>query len=308
MLRPFDYVRPADVPGALAALREPGAVPLAGGTDLLPGIRQGRVSPRLLVDLKGLSPLRGVRELPDGSVWVGSLTTMRELAESTLVRGRYGALADAAAAMGCYEIRVRATLGGNVCNASPGAETVPPLVVLGARAVLSATGGRRELLVEEFIQGPGRTALRPGEILEGFLLPPLPPGSCSTYLRCGRIKGMDLASLGVAVLAVATGVPGAVHAGETPSAWEAGHRYEFRVAAGAVAPAVRRVSAVEEVLNRGPLSFASVEEAKAAFARVISPRATSIRASPEYKRYMAGVLLQLGLQRLFPDLGAGGQA
>ncbi|HHY94864.1 MAG TPA: xanthine dehydrogenase family protein subunit M [Firmicutes bacterium] len=307
MLRPFDYVRPADVPGALAALSEPGAVPLAGGTDLLPGIRQGRVSPRLVVDLKGLPPLRGIRELPDGSVWVGSLTTMRELAESTVVRGRYGALADAAAAMGCYEIRVRATLGGNVCNASPGADTIPPLVVLGARAVLSGTGGRRELLLEEFIHDTGRTALQPGEILEGFVLPPLSPGSCSTYLRSGRIKGMDLASLGVAVLAVATGVPGAVHAGETASDRRSG-RHQFRVAAGAVAPTVHRISPVEQVLNRGPLSLAYVEEAKAAFARAISPRATSIRAGPEYKKYMAGVLLQLGLQRLFPDLGAGGQA
>lgn len=283
MLRPFEYLRPKTIDEAVAALQEENTAVLAGGTDLLVKIRAGNLAPRLVVDLKDLSELKGIRVIEGEKLWIGALTTMKELTLHPLIQSRYKALAEAASVMGCYEIRVRATIGGNICNASPGAETGPVLSVYDARVQIYGPKGSHILPLEQFTLGPGRVALEKGEILGGFILPPLPAGADATYLRRGRIKGMDLATIGVAVFVGRKGDNGG---------------REVRVAAGAVLPTPSRVEPVEEILSRGPLTRELVQEAQNAFAMAISPRATSIRATPEYKKQMAGVLLEMALARL----------
>lgn len=279
----FDYFRARTIAEATAALKQEGAVVLAGGTDLLVNIRGNKLHPRLVVDIKGLPELKGIRETREGGLWIGALTTMKEIAINTLIQERYKALAAAASVMGCYEIRVRATIGGNICNASPGAETGPVLAILNAAVEINGSGGRRILPLEQFLLGPGRTALGQGEVLVGFILPPLPSGSRTAYLRRSRIKGMDLAAVSVAVLA---GPP------------DSEGKREIRVAAGAVLATPARVGTVEEILKQGPLTYERIRQARDRFAEVIAPRAGSLRATPEYKQEMVGQLMEMGLAKL----------
>lgn len=283
MYKPFDYLRPGTLEEAIAALRREGAVALAGGTDLVVNIRGGKVLPELVVDLKGLPDLKGIREVQGGGLWVGALTTMRELAINPIIQKKYQALAEAASVMGCYEIQVRATIGGNICNASPGAETGPALAIFNAAVEKFGPGGRQILPLEQFILGPGRTALARDEILTGFILPPPPPGSGTTYLRRSRIKGMDLASVGIAVLA---GTP------------DSEGKREIRAAAGAVLATPARVGPVEDILSQGPLTPERVRQAKDKLAEIIAPRASSLRATPEYKKKVIGELMEMALAKL----------
>ncbi|MGI6684133.1 MAG: FAD binding domain-containing protein [Bacillota bacterium] len=283
MLRSFDYIKPADVTEVVSLLQQEGAYILSGGTDLILKMREAKIRPKIVVDIKELPDFKGIKRLNDGSVWVGSLTTMKELANNPLIINHYSALSEAASVMGCYEIRVRATLGGNICNGSPGAETGSVLAIFNASVEVIGKNGLRVLPIEEFMLGPGRVALESGELVKGFILPSLLPGTKSTYLRRGRIKGMDLAAIGVSVLA--------------GTKFSDGTR-EIRVAAGAVSPTPVRVKPVEDILKQGPLVRSRVKEGKKVFAQVISPRATSIRATPEYKREMAGILMELALDKL----------
>ena len=289
MLRPFDYYRPRTLPEAVSLLSQTGTAALAGGTDLLVNIRSGKESPRVVVDLKDLPELRGV-SLEGDRVWVGALTTMDELANAAVLGGPLGVLAEAASVVGCYEIRRRATIGGNICNASPGADTAPALLVLEAEAVTRGPSWARTVPLTEFYRGPGRTALEPGEILRGFSIPRPPDGSRGTYLRRTRVRGMDLAGIGLAALAV----PG-----------EGRRNREVRLALGAVTPTPWRARGAESLLKEQMADTSLLARVKEVLSRDISPRATSLRASPEYKREMAGVLLEMALARLLGEEWAG---
>ncbi|HSR13792.1 MAG TPA: FAD binding domain-containing protein, partial [Thermodesulfobacteriota bacterium] len=135
-MTPFDYVRAHDVKDALRLLHEHagGAALLAGGTDLIVKIRNGRAAPELLIDLKGISGLEAIRYEPGGGLSIGALATIHSLEISSVVVEKFPALAEAAASLGSYQVRCRATLGGNVCNGSPAADMAPALLALGARA------------------------------------------------------------------------------------------------------------------------------------------------------------------------------
>jgi CO/xanthine dehydrogenase FAD-binding subunit len=286
VLYPFDYHRPTDLPEALEYLRHHSqALPLAGGTDLLVKIRRKKVSPAALLDIKGLDVCRGIVE-EDHHLSVGSLTTFQQLLESDIIRDQFPVLHQAAQVMGCYEIRRRATLGGNVVNASPGAEAGSPLAVLEALVELAGSGGRRRVPVIDFWQGPGRTALAPGELLVRILLPKLPPGSRGTYLRCRRVRGMDLASLNVAVAVIHPHVE---------------RDREVRIAMGAVAPTPVRAVDIEQMLRGQRLDERLLGRLREEISRGLNPRVTSLRASPEYKKRMVGVLTQMALGQLFAD-------
>ena len=283
MLSPFEYHRPKDLSEALEIVRQqPKAKVLAGGTDLLVQMRRGKLRPPAVVDIKGLEACRGiVRE--NGHLSVGALTDFQELLESDLIRKGYTVLHQAARVMGCYEIRRRATLGGNVVNASPGAESGSPLAVLEARVELAGPEGRRRLPVAEFWQGPGRTALAPGELLVRVLIPQLPPGSLGMYQRRSRVRGMDLASMNVAVTVL------------HPDHVE---RREIRIAMGAVAPTPIRAEAAERILAGRKVDRELLGRLPEALQEGLHPRAGSLRASPEYKKRMAGALAVRALEEL----------
>lgn len=283
MLRPFDYFRPKDVEEALALFgqaRE--AAILAGGTDLLVKMRRGSLRPPVVVDIKGLEECRGM-SWEDGHLSVGALTTFDQLLRSRKVQERFPLLMDASRMMGCHEIRLRATLGGNVVNASPGAESGSPLAVLQAQVVLRGPQGGRQMPVEDFWKGAGKTDLGPGELLTRILIPDLPPGSRSTYLRRSRVQGMDLASVNVAVVAINPQEP---------------KSRKVRVAMGAVAPTPIRARGTEELLRGQEITAQLLARMREKIQEGLTPRATSLRATPEYKKEMVGAMLEIALERL----------
>jgi len=283
MIPRFEYHRPKDLSEALECLRQmPQAVILAGGTDLLVKMRRGKLRPPALVDIKGLQACRDIC-WENGHLSVGALTDFQQLLESDVIRDRFAVLHQAARVMGCYEIRRRATLGGNVVNASPGAESGSPLAALEARVELAGPDGRRRIPVTEFWQGPGRTALAPGELLVRVLIPELPPGSRGIYRRRSRVRGMDLASMNAAVVVLYPEDTG---------------RREIRIALGAMAPTPVRIIAAERMLAGREVSGELFSRLGKEVSRDLHPRATSLRASPDYKKQMAGELVTRALEEL----------
>ena len=294
MLRPFDYHRPRTVDEACAlGATLADAAFLAGGTDLLVQIRDGKHHCRHVIDLKGVAGLERVRR-DGGHLVIGALATITDVLRAEEIRAEPGlaVLREAAAVFGCDEIRHRATVCGNVAHASPGAEYGSPMFVLEAECVIHGPAGARALPVAEFYRGPGRSALGPGEILTALRVPIPPSSARSAYLRRSRVRGMDLAGLNLALLVLDAADPG---------------RRRVRLAMGAVAGTPIRAPEVEALLSGAPITRARLTQAQDALSAGIAPRPTSLRASPEYKKAMVAHLVEAGLERLlapFPEEGS----
>ena len=157
---------------AVAALRGGDARALAGGTDLIPQLREGRRRAERVVDLKRIPELTAIAALPDGGVSIGAAANATAVSRHRLVASTYPAVAQSACLIGGVQVQNRASLGGNICNAAPSADAVPALICCGARAVIAGANGRRELPLEQLFKGPGKTILDPGELLVSILLPP----------------------------------------------------------------------------------------------------------------------------------------
>jgi carbon-monoxide dehydrogenase medium subunit len=194
------YYRPTTRADALAALAEGGAAarPLVGGTDLLVGLRHHTVEPELLVDLKGVTDLPEPVVVTDDGVQIGATYTLGELVAHPVVREWYPALVEAALTVGSVAIRNRASLVANSCNASPAADTAPPLLVHGATVTIASLDGDRTAALDDFFLGPRRTLCGPGELVTRIDLPRPAPGSGSAFRRLTRRRGVDLATVSVA--------------------------------------------------------------------------------------------------------------
>jgi len=194
------YYRPTTRAEALAALAEGGAAarPLVGGTDLLVGLRHHTVEPDVLVDLKGVSDLPEPIVVTDDGVRIGATYTLGELVAHPVVQEWYPALVEAALTVGSVAIRNRASLVGNSCNASPAADTAPPLLVHGASVTIASQDGDRTATLDEFFLGPRRTLCGPGELVVRLDLPRPEAGSGSAFRRLTRRRGVDLATVSVA--------------------------------------------------------------------------------------------------------------
>jgi len=283
----FAYARPTTVAEAVAILAEhgPAARVLAGGTDLIIRLRDGTLAPDVVIDLKHIAALRpGVREQA-GTIVIGATTVMTDLAADPLVRRHFPALADAAAVVGSVQIRNRATLGGNVCNASPAADTAPPLLVYGATLVAEGPAGTRLVALDDFFVRSGVTTLAPGEIVTAFELPVPEPRMGAAHERRTRRRGHDLASVTLCCGVRADGLA--------------------RLAYGSVGP--RPVLRVDET---GTLADpAAPSEAKAAVLEAMfadaSPSPRSMRASPPYRLAMLRVLGRRALARALDRLASG---
>jgi CO/xanthine dehydrogenase FAD-binding subunit len=283
MLRPFDYFHPSDIAETLTLLdQECETSVLAGGTDLLVKMRRGSMRPPVVVDIKGLKECQGIRWEGD-RLSVGALTTFNDLLRSVEIQEHFPILVDATRVMGCYEIRERATLGGNVVNASPGAESGSPLAVLEAQVVLKGRRGERQMSIRDFWQGVGKTDLAPGELLVRIVIPRLPEGSRSTYLRRSRVQGMDLASVNAAVVVINPQLPAS---------------REIRVALGAVAPTPIRAREIETLLCGQEITASLLSQMREKIQEGLAPRDTSLRATPGYKKEMVGVLTEMALEVL----------
>jgi CO/xanthine dehydrogenase FAD-binding subunit len=268
----------ATVEDALAALAG-GARPVAGGTDLVVGARQGKAPlPDGIVAIHRLPELRGV-DLDGDTLRVGALTTHEEIAEHALVLERLTALADAAAIVGSHATRAQGTVGGNLMNASPAMEVGGPLQCFGATVTLRSQGGERPVAVADLFAAPGKTTAGPGELLTEVVVPLPPDATGSCYARLEYRQQMEIAVVGAT--AVVT------FAGDRVSA--------AKVAITALAPTVRLVPAAEEALVGSDGGRAVAELAARAAAEASEP-ISDVRASEEYRRAMAAVLTRRAIE------------
>jgi CO/xanthine dehydrogenase FAD-binding subunit len=284
-MRELEYVAPTGLEEACRLLAEcGGAVPLAGGTDVLVGLEAGRIAPALVVDLRRVSGLDGISETA-GSIEIGAMVTMTDVARSLPVRQHFPGLAAAASQMGCWQVRNRATLGGNLCNAAPSADTAPPLIVYQAVALIDGASGAREVPLQDFFTGPGCTVLARGDLLTGVRIPKPPAGFVSGYLRRALRRSMD-----IPLVNVAAGL--SMDGGRVASAL---------IVLGAVAPTPIRAAEAEAALV-GRVPDADVLAAVAAAAVRDARPITDIRGSKEYRSAMVEVLVR----RLLEALTGGG--
>jgi carbon-monoxide dehydrogenase medium subunit len=278
----FDYARPARVADAVELLARHGdrARILAGGTDLVVGLRHGTETPRVVVDIKGLTDLpAAVSETtgPEtaGAVRIGATAVLADLAAHPLIRASFPALVEAMGVVGSIEIRNRATLAGNVCHASPAADTAPALLVHDARIVIAGPAGERRVPLPGFLLGPGRTALGPGEIVTAVELPVPARPLGTAFARMTRRRGVDLATVSLCCAVDGAGVTrfGYGAAGPVPFLVTD----ETGVLADGSAPAAARDAALDRLIARArPVTDVRAgRDYRIAMLRVLSNRALS---------------------------------
>jgi carbon-monoxide dehydrogenase medium subunit len=282
---------PAEVAGLLQEHGEAARL-LMGGTDLLPGLRDGVIRSKVVIDVKYLPGMREIQHRAEAGLVVGAAVTMNELARHPGVLASYPLLAEAASTVASYQIRNRATLGGNLCNASPCADTTPATLVLEAEFVLQGSDGNRTVPAGEFFTGPGQTVLAPAEFMCAIRFPPQPAGAVGRYLKLGRCKSGDLSLVGVAVLGFRNG-------GE-PST---GSTFETRIGLGSVAPTAVRAMEAEAFVATNPPGEDTFAQA-AELAMVAASPITDVRGSAAYQRAMVRVLTRRGLQDIWARLGS----
>ncbi len=276
-MRPFDLLQPKTTAEALALMARHGARAslLAGGTDLLVEIKEGIRAPDVVIDAKHLPGMRELVVSPEAGLRLGALVTARAVETSIAVRQQYHGLWQAVRELGSIQVRNRATVAGNVCRASPSADTLPPLIADDAVVAILGPGGERTLALEDFFTGAGKTVLAGDEIVTGFSLPAPQPGTGKFYIKHGRRKAMELATVGVAVTLTMSG----------------GVCSSIRIALGAVAPTPIRAKKAEAVLAGKKPDAALIAKCGAIAASESSP-ISNIRGSADYRRRMVEELTQ----------------
>jgi len=289
-LQEFVYDRPETIADAVTAMAAGEARALAGGTDLVPQLREGRRQAGRVVDLKRIPELTAIAALPGGGISIGAAATATAVARHAGLVAAYPAVAQSAQLIGGVQIQNRASLGGNICNAAPSADAVPALICHEARAAIAGRSGRRELAVEAMFRGPGRPALEPGEILVSILLPPPQPRSAATYLRFTPRREMDIAIAG---------------AGTWIRLDAAGTIAAARIVLASVAPTpIRAPSAEQKLIGEKP-TRALLEEAGRLAAGDAQP-ISDTRGSADYRRSLVAVLTARALADCCRSLDVGG--
>ncbi len=271
----MQYVCPLSIEDAVSQMAGAAgtAAILAGGTDLLVKMKGGFVDPDLIVDIKAIDGLSEIRETADGFS-IGAAVPCASLGESTALTNAWPGVVEAAKLIGSKQVQGRCTITGNLCNASPAADSVPALVAAGARASVVGPGGRRTIPVGSVATGPGKTSLAKGEIIEAILLNKRAPRSGDAYLRFIPRTEMDIA---------------VVSAGVNLTLDEQGVVKAVRVALGAAAPTVLLVEEAAEVLIGSKLDEAALERLARACSGACRP-IDDKRGTIEFRRKVAGVL------------------
>lgn len=280
-MRAFDHFTPKSLPEALVrldGLNGQGRV-IAGGTDLMLQMRAGVLSPSTIVNIKRLPELQGIAYKEGSGLRLGALTTLRELTRSTIIREHYPVLAQAAGLMASEQIRCSATLGGNLCNASPSADLAPPFIALDSTAVVAGYRGERHIPLEAFFLAPGLSDLRPGELLKEIHVPP--PGGKTIYLKHTPRAYMDLAVVGVAArIQLADGLC-----------------RRARIVLAAAAPVPLRVHQAEKNLTNKQLTSQQIDRAARVAAAACAP-IDDVRGSAWYRRRLVEVLTRRSIEAL----------
>jgi xanthine dehydrogenase FAD-binding subunit len=283
-VREFEYAAPRSVQEAVELLcrANADARPLAGGTDLIAQMKENRQSPALVVDVKGIPDLNVLSFDETAGLRLGAAVSCTRIARFAPARARYHALVEACALIGSVQIQNRAAVGGNFCNATPSADTVPPILCYDGIVVIAGPDGRRRIPAEEFFIGPGQTVLAQGEIVVELAIPPPPRCSGAAYLRFIPREEMDIAVAGVGSL---------VELSDDGMCCQ-----QARIALAAVAPTPVRAREAEDFLagkTADKQVFAQVAELAARAAKPIS----DVRGSAAYRIELVKVLTRRSLRK-----------
>ena len=272
-MRRFDLAVPGSVDDCLKVLANPaGAKLVAGGTDLLPQMKNGLLKPPRVVDLSGVAELR-ILAADGGGLRIGAAVTARALELDERVRARYASIAESGALVGSVQVRNLATVGGNLCNAAPSADMAPPLIALEAVAVIAGPKGRRRVPLAEFFTGVRRTVLGADELLVELVVPDPGGHSGGNYLRHTPRRELDIAVVGVA----------------SQVTLAAGKCVKARIALASVAPTPVRATAAERALEGQALTPEVIERAAGLAVEAAQPIADQ-RGSVEFRRHLVQVL------------------
>lgn len=271
-MKEFEYLKPDSIKETISILSQFGekAQILNGGTDLIVEMRDKIIQPEYVVDIKAIPQLSRITYNKQDGLNIGAAITLNEISNSKAVQTNYPILVKACKTVGSYQVRNRATLVGNICNASPAADTAPPLLVLEAKVNIIGPTGEKIVPINQFFTGVKKNILKKGEIVTSITIPPIKDKWTGVYLKQGRKKEVDLATVGVAVICV---------------------RDEIRIALGAVAPTPIRAFKTEELLKGKTIDEPLLEKAGKSAITEVSP-ISDIRSSQEYREEIIKVLVR----------------
>ncbi len=271
-MKEFEYFKPDSIKETISILSRYGgkAQILNGGTDLIVGIRDKIIQPEYVVDIKAIPQLNKITYSEQDGLHIGATVTLNEISDSKVIQRNYPILAEVCKTVGSYQVRNRATLVGNICNASPAADTAPPLLVLEAKVNIIGPTGEKIVPINEFFTGVKKNILERGEIVTSVTVPPIKDEWTGVYLKQGRRKDVDLATVGVAVVCI---------------------RNEIRIALGAVAPIPIRAFKTEELLRGKTIDESILEKAGKSSLTEVSP-ISDVRSTQEYREEIIKVLVK----------------
>ncbi|MBW2336420.1 MAG: xanthine dehydrogenase family protein subunit M [Deltaproteobacteria bacterium] len=281
-MKRFDYIRPGNMADAIAALQandEPYL--LAGGTDLLIGMKTNAVKPKCLIDLKGIPGIDCIEY--DNGFKLGALTTVRDVEVSPLIREKIPALSEAAATLGSIQIRNRATIGGNLCHGSPAADMAAILLAMNCELQMATGNGAKTMGLDQFFTGPNSTVLNRNEVLAQIIIPKEIGQFKGIYLKHGPRKAMDIGIVNIAILLDAD--------------VSSGFCNQIMIALGAVAPRPIRAKKAEALLNANRLTPELIQEAAEAASDEATP-ISDFRASAGYRKDLVKNLVAKGIDQI----------
>jgi carbon-monoxide dehydrogenase medium subunit len=285
----FEYIKPETLREAshFLASHSGQARPLLGGTDIFVRMRDGVWKDKFLVDVKPLEGMHTLSYDPSSGLTIGAAVNMNQVIAFPAVQAHYPVLAEAAESVASYQLRTRATIVGNLCNASPAGDTIGACLLLGGTLNIHGPEGMRQEPLEHFFRGPGQTVLQPGDIATSLSVPVPPAGMVGAYLKLGRNRASDLSIVGVTVV----GYPDRASASG----------YRMKLALASVAPVPLVVEQVETILSAHPISAERLTEAVQAAMQACTP-IDDVRASARYRRMMARNLSLKALTRVWEEI------
>jgi carbon-monoxide dehydrogenase medium subunit len=288
----FDYIKPQTLIEASQFLAQHAgeARAFVGGTDVFVRMRDGFWQDKYLVDVKGLERMNDITFDPARGLTLGAAVNMNRVVASPLVREHTPLLAEAVHTVASYQLRTRATIVGNICNASPAGDTVGACLVLDGSLHVHGVDGVRPESLKTFFRGPGKTMLKPGDIVTAITFPIPPKGHAAKYIKLGRNALGDLAIVGVTVLGYADG--------ETPSG------YRFRLALASVAPVPLIPKEAEAILAEERITEATIEKAAEAAMNACNP-IDDVRGSARYRRLMVRNLTKKAVTEVWEKVRGG---
>jgi len=281
----FDHLESKTIEEACSLLSEykGRAKVIAGGTDLLPAMRNQEVTPAYIINVRSIPNLDYIHYTDAEGLKIGALATLYDIESSPIIREKFAMVADAASKIGTPQVRNMGTIGGNLCNAAPSADTAPPLIGLEAKAKINGPNGERVIALEEFFIGPGENALQADEILTEIQIPNPPPHTRGVYLKLPARTMVDLAVVGVAVVVTLDDKERSI--------------VDAKIVLGAVAPTPVRARQAEDIIKSKAISRELIEKAAEAAAGEAKP-ISDLRGSASYRKKMVNTLTKRAIRQV----------